>query len=77
LNFNPKFEAIVEKMGCIHDITEILLESGVKRHQTNKQANQNREQILIIHCIIDNENPNFLRVFLKMRNEVVWLPWEQ
>ena len=42
----------------VHDITEILLESGVKRHQTNKQANQNREQILIIHCLPCWDDPN-------------------
>jgi hypothetical protein len=40
-----------------------------------------RIQTSIIHLppcpqeIIDNENPNFLRFFLKMRNEAVWLPW--
>jgi len=40
-----------------------------------------RIQTSIIHIapcsqeIIDNENPILLRVFFKMRNEAVWLPW--
>jgi hypothetical protein len=47
-----------------------------------RQVSNEWIQTSIIHIapcsqeIIDNENPIFLH-FLKMRDEVVWLPWKQ
>ena len=46
-----------------------------------RQVSIEQIQTSIIHIapcsqeIIDNENPIFLRFFLKIRNEAVWLPW--